>query len=51
MPLDDMKQEIEKYRMTSGVTNQGTWNECLDCVLHTINDYLEERSEDAKDSD
>lgn len=29
-------EEINKYHMTSGVTNQGTWNECVDVITHTV---------------
>lgn len=29
-------EEINKYHMTSGVTNQGTWNECVDIIAHTV---------------
>lgn len=28
--------EINKYHLTSGVTHQGVWNECVDVVSHTI---------------
>ncbi len=28
--------EIEKYRMSSGITNQSTWNECVNVILSTI---------------
>lgn len=30
--LDD----LEKNHMTSGVHNQGTWNECVDSMIHTV---------------
>lgn len=30
--LDD----LEKSHMTSGVRNQGTWNECIDSMMRTI---------------
>lgn len=32
----DIIEEIEKLRMSSGVTNQSTWNECVDVILSTI---------------
>lgn len=32
----DILEEIEKLRMSSGVTNQSTWNECVDVILRTI---------------
>lgn len=35
---DALKREIKKYIMTSGVTNQGTWNECINTMLNTVND-------------
>lgn len=31
-------EETLKYRMTSGVTNQGTWNECVDTIARTLAD-------------
>lgn len=31
-------EEINKYRMTSGVSNQGTWNECVDVIAHTVSE-------------
>ena len=31
-------EETLKYRMTSGVTNQGTWNECVDTIAQTLAD-------------
>lgn len=39
--LKELQLEIEKHTMTSGVTNQGTWNECIACcsrvIQHKIN--------------
>lgn len=32
----DILEEIEKLRMSSGVTNQSTWNECVDVILRTV---------------
>lgn len=34
--LTELKVEIEKHKMTSGVTNQGTWNECIACCSRLI---------------
>lgn len=36
---EELKEEIEKCHITSGVTNQGVWNECVDSILRTI-DYI-----------
>ena len=37
--IDQMIAELEKLKMTSGVTNQSTWNECLHYCLKTVNEY------------
>ena len=29
--LTEIQLDIEKHTMTSGVTNQNTWNECIAC--------------------
>ena len=29
-------EEVRRYIMTSGVKNQGTWNECVDCITHSL---------------
>lgn len=34
--LTELQLEIEKHKMTSGVTNQGTWNECIACCSRII---------------
>ena len=34
--LTELQLEIEKHKMTSGVTNQGTWNECIACCSGVI---------------
>ena len=37
--IDKMIAELEKLKMTSGITNQSTWNECLHYCLKTVNEY------------
>lgn len=34
--LTEIQLEIEEHKMTSGVTNQGTWNECIACCSIVI---------------
>ena len=34
--LTELKPDIEEHKMTSGVTNQGTWNECIACCSRVI---------------
>ena len=34
--LTEIQLDIEKHTMTSGVTNQGTWNECIACCSRVI---------------
>ena len=34
--LTEIQLEIEEHKMTSGVTNQGTWNECIACCSRLI---------------
>ena len=34
--LTEIQLEIEEHKMTSGVTNQGTWNECIACCSSVI---------------
>ena len=34
--LTELQLDIEKHTMTSGVTNQGTWNECIACCSRVI---------------
>ena len=34
--LSEIQLDIEKHKMTSGVTNQGTWNECIACCSRII---------------
>ena len=34
--LKELQLDIEKHTMTSGVTNQGTWNECIACCSRVI---------------
>ena len=34
--LTELQLEIEEHKMTSGVTNQGTWNECIACCSNRI---------------
>jgi hypothetical protein len=34
--LTELQLEIEKHTMTSGVTNQGAWNECIACCSSVI---------------
>ena len=43
-PCDDaisrqaVLDDLEKSHITSGVRNQGTWNECIDSMMRTIKD-------------
>ena len=39
--LTELKTEIEKHTMTSGVTNQGTWNECIACCSRVIQQKID----------
>lgn len=34
--LKELQLDIEKHTMISGVTNQGTWNECIACCSRII---------------
>lgn len=34
--LTELQMEIEEHKMTSGVTNQGTWNECIACCSRIV---------------
>ena len=34
--LTELKSEIGEHTMTSGVTNQDTWNECIACCSRVI---------------
>ena len=48
--LTELQSEIEKHTMTSGVTNQGTWNECIACCSRVIQqkiNSLKEKEHDA----
>ena len=38
--VTELHQEIEKHKMTSGVTNQGTWNECIACCSRVIQEKI-----------
>lgn len=38
--LTDIQLEIEEHKMTSGVTNQGTWNECIACCSRLIQEKI-----------
>lgn len=37
----ELQLEIEKHTMTSGVTNQGTWNECIACCSRVIQQKID----------
>ena len=39
--VDGLIEEIKKMKITSGVKNQGTWNECLYYVTERIKEYCE----------
>ena len=47
--LTCIQKNIEAHKMTSGVTNQGTWNECIACcsriIQHRINALKAETEE------
>ena len=34
--LTELQLDIEEHTITSGVTNQGTWNECIACCSSLI---------------
>ena len=34
--LTEIQVDVEEHKMTSGVTNQGTWNECIACCSRII---------------
>ena len=34
--LTEIQLEFEEHKMTSGVTNQGTWNECIACCSQIV---------------
>lgn len=44
--LTDLQLEIEEHTMTSGVTNQGTWNECIACCSRVIQQKIDALKED-----
>ena len=39
--LTELQTEIEKHNMTSGVTNQGTWNECIASCSRVIQQKID----------
>jgi hypothetical protein len=39
--LTDIQLEIEEHTMTSGVTNQDTWNECIACCSRVIQQKID----------
>ena len=48
--LDAVLDELERCHITSGVKNQGTWNECVDSIMRTIGSMpsVQPESEDSK---
>lgn len=38
--LTELQLDIEKHTMTSGITNQGTWNECIACCSRVIQEKI-----------
>ncbi len=44
--LVELQLEIEAHTMTSGVTNQFTWNECIACCSRAIQQKINELKED-----
>lgn len=52
--LTEIQLKIENHTMTSGVTNQGTWNECIACCSRIIQqkiNALKGESEEVEDVD
>ncbi len=43
--LTELQLEIEKHTMTSGVTNQGAWNECIACCSSVIQQKIDKLKE------
>lgn len=43
--LTEISLEIEEHKMTSGVTNQGTWNECIACCSRVIQQKIDKLKE------
>lgn len=39
--LTEIQLEIEEHTMTSGVTNQGTWNECIASMSRVIQQKID----------
>ena len=39
--LTEIQLEIEEHTMTSGVTNQSTWNECIACCSRVIQQKID----------
>ena len=48
--LTEIQLDIEKHTMTSGVTNQGIWNECIACCSRIIDGGINSLKE-AKDGE
>ena len=39
--FEEIQTEIKKHTMTCGVTNQGTWNECIACCSGVIQQKID----------
>jgi hypothetical protein len=46
--LIDIQLEIEEHTMTSGVTNQDTWNECIACCSRVIQQKIDALKADGR---
>ena len=51
--LTEIQLEIEEHKMTSGVTNQGAWNECIACCSRVVQQKINalQESEDKEQED
>lgn len=38
----ELQLDIKNHTMTSGVTNQGTWNECIACCSRVIQQKIDD---------
>ena len=45
--LTELQLEIDEHKMTNGVTNQGTWNECIACCSRVIQEKINSLKENS----
>lgn len=48
--LTKLQVDIERHTMTSGVTNQGTWNECIACCNKVIQQKIDRLKENKNEN-